>query len=149
MKYPIVSTRFLTNLCTELNWLGQTTDAIFSVDELYDGDMIRAFDIVDDSKQRTLEDIAILEASYEDYDPSDYAELKQDLYVIDQIYSDLCLLELLGGNTYANPQNIAKSIDTVSELLALQLNCKSNNDPFYDEYYCKRLVSVLAELWNL
>ena len=67
----------------------------------------------------------------------------------EELCKDLVLLGDLETVAYANPENIASSIETLSELLSVQLEGRLHNEAHYNEYYCKRLAEVLAELCEL
>ena len=148
MKNP---TQFLIDLVDDLNVMaycnGLPTN--FTTNDFDGRQLTRAFDLVEDDKQNTLNELAQMRANSDEYEPADYNELAQSINHNNKLFTDLCLLQELVGTDYVDyvaPQNLPKSIITVSELLVKQLECKAELNPFYNEYYCKKLTSVLAEL---
>ena len=151
MKYPIVHTNFLENLVNDFNEIVWCIgiNYTYTVEKLYNDDCNHRFDIVDIMRERLLKELALVEKHYEIYDPSDHEEIKQGIIQTDRLFQELCLLDDLTGPRYAHPDYIAGSIKTLSDLLESQLVAKSQEDPYYDSYYCKVIAEVLSELCQL
>lgn len=62
---------------------------------------------------------------------------------------DLSIVQDLEVPYYANPKCIDNAILILSEKLSEQLQAKANDEAYYNQYYCKRLAEVLAELCEL
>lgn len=78
--------------------------------------------------------------------PSDQlAELESS----NRMMIDLSIIQDLEVSYYANPRYINNAVLILSEKLSEQLQAKALGETYYDEYYCKRLASVLAELCEL
>ena len=146
-----ISTDFLEQLIDELNSTSWNIGARhrFTVEQLTDGYYITlAHEMLEKELQQYVEDLNDLyEGEYGD--PSDVDELKQGIEVTERVLIDLELLNDLEGAAYANPTHIASSIEFLSERLTAQLQAKALEEANYNEYYCRTLAYVLAELCEL
>ena len=152
MKYQhIIHTDFLMELVEELNITSCNIGAKhkFTVEQLTDGYYLNlAHEMLEKEIQQYVQDLNDLYESG-DGDPSDVDELKQCIDSTDKTITDLVLLNDLEGAAYATPIHIAHSIEFLSERLVAQLQAKVLGEANYNEYYCRTLADVLAELCEL
>lgn len=146
MKYPIIQTQFLEDICEELTYVFANLGAkSFQLTPQTFPDRIQiAFEVVDQERQQALADY-----NSEELDFAEAMEVKQRIDELDKLTQDLIILQDLEGVGYAAPNCIASSIETLSEQLTSQLLGKAHNEAHYNEYYCKRLAEVLGELCDL
>ena len=146
MKKPIIHTTFLADLCDELQFSAFDTgyDKLVISPEWLSNHMEVAFEIIDKNIKRLVDELSKV-AEEDDYpiDEVEYLEAEEHLLI------DLGILQDLEDVDYATPNHIASSIETLSEKLSEQLQAKTFGEANYNEYYCRRLASVLAELCTL
>lgn len=149
MKYPhVIHTDFLVQLVDELNTTSCHIGARhhFTAKHLTDDYYLNlAHEMLEKEIKQYVEDLNNL---YND-DPDEVDALKQCIDSTDKTITDLILLNDLEGAEYAAPTHIAHSVEFLSERLVAQLQAKTLGEANYNEYYCRTLADVLAELCEL
>ena len=147
MKKPIVQTQFLEDIVDELECFHTLKGLHFTVDNL-EQHLKLAFEIVENEINKLIIDLNELwDNGNGDY--ADVYEIKQSIDSFDRLHFDLTLLSNLETTAYANPNHIASSIEFLSERLVAQLEAKVSDEACYNEYQCKQISRVLAELCNI
>lgn len=146
MKIQIILTQFLEDvvddICDVMGFLGIkgfniTAEFPFSRTDL-------CYDLV----KRCTNKINAELAEWSEYDDKP-TDLLDCLEWCSRMLVDLSIIQDLEVPYYANPNYISNAITILSEKFSEQLQAKALGEAYYNEYYCKRLASVLAELCEL
>lgn len=146
MKIQIVQTQFLDDVITDIH---DVFDYLvikgFSLNAEWIFNHIGlSYDLVKKCIDKTNAELAEL-TEYDDR-PTDQLDC---LEWCSRLMVDLSIIQDLEVPYYANPNYISNAVTILSEKFSEQLKAKANEEAYYDEYYCKRLAEVLAELCEM
>lgn len=146
MKIQVIQTQFLDDVIDSIydvfyrlgiNGIRPNAEWVFNhIDLLYD--LVKK--CIDKDKEEIM-----LGAEDDDY-PTDQL---QSIESWGRMMVDLSIIQDLEVPHYANPKYIGNAVLILSEKFSEQLQAKANEEAYYNEYYCKQLAEVLAELCEI